>query len=356
MAKKPEISVLIAAYNRENYIATALKSILNQTKTDFEVIVVDDGSTDSTMSVVQSYPDPRIRLIRNERNLGIPRTRNRGLEAARGQYFAILDSDDYALPHRLARQAAFLGANPDIAEVGAWGGWMDATGRMNSKVKQQPLTDGAIRTQLLFTCCINNRSLMARTEVLRQFGYPTDFTLSSDYELHRKVVREHKVANLPEVLVVGRAHNAQATKINTKLQRMTTRAVVRNLLQDIGLSVSETDLDRHLALWKPHTENVPHDLDFLAWSWDWIDVLRDAIPAHYREIDRILGRICLANLWRAWSNGHIPKKRILSHWNSHLALMGISEYGRRALAKRRSRADLFKHTDPSLQLSAESDR
>ncbi|MBW2258128.1 MAG: glycosyltransferase family 2 protein, partial [Deltaproteobacteria bacterium] len=111
----PKVSVVIPVYNRERYIGQAIDSILSQSFRDFELIVVDDGSSDGTPAVVERCGDPRVRLVRHETNQGIPRTRNRGLLEARGEYVAWLDSDDVALPQRLRVQVDVLDRSPGIA-------------------------------------------------------------------------------------------------------------------------------------------------------------------------------------------------------------------------------------------------
>ena len=104
----PTVTVFIPVYNREHYISEAIESILTQSFPNFELLLVDDGSTDRSVEVLRSYDDARIRVVCNEHNLGIPQTRNRGLELARGVYIALLDSDDQACPDRLIKQVAFL--------------------------------------------------------------------------------------------------------------------------------------------------------------------------------------------------------------------------------------------------------
>ena len=101
MTESPKVSVVIPVYNREKYVRSAVDSILSQTFSDFELLVIDDGSTDGSIAVVQSYRDPRIRLARNNANLGVSATRNKGIQLARGVYLAFLDSDDCAYPDRL---------------------------------------------------------------------------------------------------------------------------------------------------------------------------------------------------------------------------------------------------------------
>ena len=114
----PRVSVFIPVYNREAYVGAAIESVLRQSFQDFEILLIDDGSTDLSVEVLRSYDDRRIRVVRNERNLGQPETRNRGLALARGQYVAMLDSDDVARPDRLSRQVAFLDRHQDCVEVG----------------------------------------------------------------------------------------------------------------------------------------------------------------------------------------------------------------------------------------------
>src|SRR5215831_6951377 len=100
----PRVSVIIPVYNRAKYVGEAINSILTQSFTNFELLLIDDGSTDESVEIMRSYTDPRIRLVCNERNLGIPKTRNKAIQLARGDYIAILDSDDAALADRLAKQ------------------------------------------------------------------------------------------------------------------------------------------------------------------------------------------------------------------------------------------------------------
>ena len=114
---RPRVTVLMAAYNGAKLIGESLDSLLAQGFADFEVVVVDDASTDATADVVGAYADPRIRLLRNPENLGVVGTRNRAYAAARGEYIAILDQDDLSRPGRLAAQVAHLDSHPASALV-----------------------------------------------------------------------------------------------------------------------------------------------------------------------------------------------------------------------------------------------
>src|SRR4051812_9656174 len=117
MTDSPKVTALIPVYDREPYVGEAIESILAQTFTDFELLVIDDGSTDRSRDIVRSYRDSRVRLGCNANNEGIPKTRNKGLRLARGEYLAFLDSDDWACAERFARQVTFLDTHPDYAAV-----------------------------------------------------------------------------------------------------------------------------------------------------------------------------------------------------------------------------------------------
>ncbi len=217
--KKPRVTVFIPVYNREQYVGEAIESILAQTFSDFEILVVDDGSTDTSVEKIHSYTDPRIRLISNKENLGIPKTRNKGVELARGQYMAMLDSDDKAHPERLEKQVAFLDLHPDYAQIGSWCRMMDAQGHVLNKIKRQPVLPHDIHAQFLFRCAMSNRSIMARTAILQEYGYRNDFPRCQDYELHVRLAKKYKLGNIPECLVYGRIHPQQITGQTSELDQ-----------------------------------------------------------------------------------------------------------------------------------------
>ena len=213
----PKVTVFIPVFNREKYVGEAIDSILAQTFSDFEILLVDDGSTDHSVDMIRSYADPRIRLVCNEKNLGIPKTRNKGVELARGQYMAMLDSDDRAYPDRVEKQVSFLDTHPEYAQVGSWCRMMDAQGHPLNKVKRQPAWPDDIHAQLLFRCAMSNRSIMARTAILQEYRYRNDYPRCQDYELHVRLAKHYKLGNLPECLVYGRIHPQQITGQNERL-------------------------------------------------------------------------------------------------------------------------------------------
>ncbi len=198
----------MTVYNGARFLRAAIDSVLRQTYTDFELLVIDDGSTDDSCRIVRDFSDPRIRLVENGANLGIPATRNRGLQLARGEYLAILDSDDVALPQRLTRQVALLDARPEIAVVGSWCAWVDEHGRRMRTVKRRLTRPADIRAAMLFHCPLQNSSVMGRTALLKHYGYRHEFSIGEDYDLWARISADHvlmngRVADGARILVAG---------------------------------------------------------------------------------------------------------------------------------------------------------
>jgi glycosyltransferase involved in cell wall biosynthesis len=271
----PQVTVLIPVHNRAGYVAVAIGSVLGQTFPDFELLVVDDGSTDGTAEVVRACEDPRLRLLRNGANLGIPRTRNLGLAHARGRYVAMLDSDDWAEPHRLARQVAFLDAHLDHALVGANKRRLGETKPIDRTSLHRPLSPAAVRAGLVFMCCIAQTSVMGRTTVLRGFGYDERFPVCQDFELFARLAAEgHVLANLPDVLVRYRHHPGQVSRRRDLIaDRM--MVVLARQLSALGVAFTGEDLRRHFLLGRPRSWFEP-DGEYLDWAEVWLDRLGEA--------------------------------------------------------------------------------
>lgn len=303
MPDAPKVTVFIPVYNRERYIGAAIDSVLAQSFPDYELLLVNDGSTDQSLAIMRSYADPRIRVVSSERNCGIPQTRNKGLALARGEYIALLDSDDLAHPERLEKQIAFLDHHPDYVQVGSWGRAIDEHGRLLKKVKRQPTRPEDIRVQLLFRCSLSNRSIMARTAVLREYGYRNDFPRCQDYELHVRLAKHYKLGNLAQVLVFARVHPGQITSQTAALGDAKKRHIIGGQLSELGLSFTEADLDSHLALSRMRKTHFIPDSTYLEWADAWLRRLHAANrnTQRYSEpaLTRAVGEKWAMACWRA---------------------------------------------------------
>ena len=275
-AAAPRVTVFIPAFNREAHIGAAIRSVLAQTLTDFELLVIDDGSTDATAERVREFDDPRIVLVQHGSNEGIPRTRNHALERARGTYLANLDSDDLCHPRRLERQVAFLDRHPDHAGVGSWGRDMDAAGRHRRRIRREPLRAADVDVHLLFRCALRNRSVTLRTELARRFRYDESFTRCQDYELHARLAIHHRLANLPEVLVYARQHPGRFTRATRELGRAKKLAIMEAQLARLGITATAAELAGHYALWRSRDLGPDLDREYLGWARGWLERIRAA--------------------------------------------------------------------------------
>ena len=219
---QPLVSVVIGTFNGEKYLRSAIEGILAQTFVDFELIVIDDYSTDHTLDVLSAIHDPRLRIIRNERNLGVSATLNKGIDLAARRYVAFQDHDDLSLPDRLYRQTRFLQKHPEVAMVGSSCSIIDGSGALVREVPAK-CDDADLRWRLLWHNPFFQTTLMIRRDVLVEIGgYSSDpmYRLSEDYELMSRVAMRHPVANLPEFLGCWREHEHSTSAPESKGKRL----------------------------------------------------------------------------------------------------------------------------------------
>src|SRR4051794_9433663 len=201
MPATPPITVLLPTYNDSRFLPQSVGSILNLTFSDFELLIVDDGSTDGTGELLDRLADPRIRLLRNSTNRGLTFSLNRGLDAAQGRYVARMDADDVAEPERLAAQFAFMEGNPSVGITGSSRTLIDEQNRF---VAEARATEGdlAIRWKCLLGSPFAHPTVMLRRAVLerhklRYRGVPR----AEDYDLWPRVLAHTRGANLPQPLL-----------------------------------------------------------------------------------------------------------------------------------------------------------
>ena len=240
----PAVSVVMAVHNGEAHLREAVNSILSQTLTKLELIVVDDASTDATAEVLAKYYDPRICILRNECRLGPGGARNCALRMARAPLIAIQDADDISLPHRLESQAEFLAKNPPLGGAGAYAAVIGEAGRDDGTMSYPPTRDLEIKWALLFWNPFIHTSVMVRRSVLGETGGYAEqgelAWLAEDYELLSRINRKHRTANMGEVLVRYRINPLGASARSGELRRLSEEVSRRNvnwLLGNNGLEV-----------------------------------------------------------------------------------------------------------------------
>lgn len=245
--QNPLVTVFIPVYNCEDYIGECLDSILGQTYENIEVLLVNDGSTDRSVEVINAYSDPRIRLIENEKNMGIPYTRNVGLEEAKGQYMAIMDSDDIAMPNRVEKQVKFMEQNPDIDAVGTY--YIKFIGNKTQKITTKFTSPEEVKAMLLFFDPIANPSSMVRLESLKKYNlkYNPDHFVSQDYGLWAQLSKYGKLAIMPEFLLKYRFGHENITKKSKRDKAEKRKKIINSIHEDLlqfyGINLTEDEMD-----------------------------------------------------------------------------------------------------------------
>jgi len=202
----PKVSVLIPAYNEENNIAKCLESIYNQTFKDFEIVVIDDGSLDSTSEIIRSFRTGNLTCFKNEKNIGISKSLNLGLSFCKGKYIARIDADDIALPERLALQNELLDTNLEIALCGGWGITRNQVTK-EENISKPPTDYLNIKKHMQKDNPFIHSTVMFRKRIIEELGGYGPIKGFEDYDLWIRVASKFKVQIIPEILVVRTDNN-----------------------------------------------------------------------------------------------------------------------------------------------------
>jgi glycosyltransferase involved in cell wall biosynthesis len=233
--KTPKVSVVASAYNSELYIGRTIESILGQTFTDYEFILVDDASRDHTWEIIEQYAsrDPRIIPLQNKVNLGVVGGLNRGLQAACGEYIARQDADDISLPDRFARQVEFLDANPEYGVVGSRINYIDSQDNpMDMLDPFQATENDEIQAKLLEYNCLCGPALMIRRKSLNEAGFwfGEGMDASEDYDICLRLAEVSKIASLPERHYLYRIHPQSASRTREFMQALHKANALENAI------------------------------------------------------------------------------------------------------------------------------
>lgn len=278
----PLISVIMPIYNSENFLDEAISSILNQTFTDFELIAINDASTDNSLSIIKKYAndDERVIIINNDINNGFITNLNRGIKIAKGKYIARMDSDDIANSERFVKQIEILENNPKIGIVGSW------VKELNSKnIFKYPINHESIHKYLLVGSPIGHPAAMIRKSVLlnNNFYYNPEYVVAQDYELWSRLLEVTEGYNIPLELLYWRKHNNQrsetkkAEKFNNTFKiskeifekRFPDFPKDRNRLENILLRKKETNFSeilKSLEFFKEISNDISPESDIYLYN------------------------------------------------------------------------------------------
>lgn len=243
----PKVSVVVPVYNAEKYIKGMLESILHQTFTDYEIILVDDCSTDGSGKIIGQFHDDRIKVFSNRQNMGIAHTRNRAIELSSGEYVALMDDDDIAPPERLEKEVQFLEQNTDIAVVAGHCRFIDEEGRIIKNrqwnVFQNP---DYIKAYLLTGDAIPNGAAMIRRGFIEenQIRYLDGMCGAEDYRFWVECSLYGKIANLDEVMLYWRiGHDNESSRHQETERRLNVLKSIRKYaLEKNGFELEENEI------------------------------------------------------------------------------------------------------------------
>ena len=242
----PLITVLLPVYNGERFLGDAITSVLRQTFSGFELLIVDDGSTDASAGILKSFNDPRIRVIRNEKRLKLSKALNRGIDGAVGTYIARMDADDICLPERLRLQAGLMESHPAL---GMCGGWVRAFGNHQSSgtIFKFPLKSEEIKASLLFDNPFAHPTVMFRKNLFNNFSLRFDgsYYPAEDRELWFRATACFPAANIGRVLLEYRLHPDSMTMSGKSDMDAQALRILKPEFAKLGLTPSNEDLEFH---------------------------------------------------------------------------------------------------------------
>lgn len=228
--RQPLVSVVLPVYNAEKYLNECIDSILNQTYPNFELIIINDGSSDNSQEIVNSYNDVRIRVLYNPGNRGLVYSLNRGLCEAKGKYIARMDADDISLPDRLLEQVQYMETHPEIDVCGAW---LLIFGKYKEKILKYKALDRQIKERMIFSSHFGHPVVMLRAKTLKlgNYSYDENYLYAEDFDLWCRMMYDNcHFYNIPKVLLRYRVgHVSVSVKHRQKQEQLANQIVNRNI-------------------------------------------------------------------------------------------------------------------------------
>ena len=237
----------MSTYNEEKYIETSLKSLLNQTFKEFEIIIVDDASTDNTKQLIQNLQDERIRLICNEENQGLTKNLNKALKYVTGKYIARMDGDDIAFPTRFEKQVQYMEKHPETMLVSCY----TKSFGDSDLVFALPDDSEVLKVRMLVRPVYAHPGFMMRRELIEAgYQYNEEYRTAQDYEFASRVAEKYKMGLVPEVLLLYRVHKKQISAKAGNQQFDNADKIRKRQLERLGVQLSETEWKNYQDLVK----------------------------------------------------------------------------------------------------------
>ena len=317
----PQLSIIMPAFNSGKYIREAIFSVLNQTFHDFELIVINDGSTDNTREIIHSFTDDRIKYFENLRNMGIVFSRNKGLELVSGKFIGMVDSDDIIYPEKFQKQIDFLKNNPKYDMVGAWARFIDEDGNRLPGGWKLNAPSNLIPSIMLFKNYFLQSAVVYRHECIKNFTFKEGFDILEDYLLWIEFLENHKAYNYKGFLLKYRIHNLGVTKDRAKERIEKEKKVFKIQLEKIGIIPNERELDLHMLI---RDASLINDIAILNEIEVWLLKI-----LHYNNLNQVYGETELKKvIYNRWLKScykarKIKLRMILKFFTSRLSYLTL---------------------------------
>ena len=245
--KNPKVTVIMPVYNGEKYLQEAIDSILNQTFTDFEFLIINDGSTDDSQKIISNYKDKRIKLIKNKQNIGLARSLNKAIELSLGLYIARMDADDISLPNRLKVQVSEMEKNSNLGVIGSWVEIFENA--KNGNIWKYPESNNQISSQLLLHCCFAHPTVLINKRLINQYNYRyPEIRYGEDYAFWLKMNKNLEYKNIQQVLLKYRITKSSLSRGNKDAYSQSVRNIQKEYLKSMKVEASPAELIIHNML------------------------------------------------------------------------------------------------------------
>lgn len=312
----PKVTVLMPVYNGEKYLRDAIDSILCQNFTDFEFLIINDGSTDGSQKIIDSYLDKRIKVLNNEKNIGLVNTLNKGFNEAQGEYIVRMDCDDVSLKNRLSVQVAFMDKNKT---VGASGSYYYLLLNEKKALADFPLNQEEMKCFMIFNSPIAHPTAIIRASVIKEnkLSYRSECIHAEDYDFWSQMSQYSELANVSDVLLNYRVHPNQITGNAAFLEskNKTLNAIRLRHLKQMDIIPTEMEMNIHHLI--SNGEKAENE-QIIVQSELWLKKLQVENQKNNKFDEAYLGKIILERWLRMCFNFYGGRKGFQCFINSEL--------------------------------------
>lgn len=294
------VSVIMSAYNSESYLNESIESILKQSFDNYEYIIVNDGSTDNSRKIMESYKDKRIKILNNKNNMGLTVSLNKAIKLAKGEYIIRMDADDVSLPLRIEKQVKYMDIHP---EVGICGSWVKTIGRYPSKIWKYSSDRNYLKASLIYKSPLAHPSVVMRRKYMieNNLSYNPYYKSAQDYDLWTRCVDYFEISNIEEVLLLFRRHANAIGIIKEQQRKIFTDEIRTKQLNKLKDNTNNYEIQLHnkiasISLEKEKYNDTNEACVFLDEVILWLESL-DKVNKTRGLYDNTVFRKVLGEMW-----------------------------------------------------------